>query len=160
MSVYLKTIIIGLGNPVLSDDGVGVEIVRLVQQEMASEEGYCFAEGALGGLKLMERLVGFDHAVIVDAFITGRHQAGSVISCELAELPGALHTWSSHDTTLTVAMELGRAIGLVLPTSIRIWGIEVSNVDTFGERFSQDVETAIPEVVRKVVAYLRGCETS
>ncbi|MEO5333460.1 MAG: hydrogenase maturation protease [Magnetococcus sp. YQC-5] len=156
----MKTIIIGLGNPVLSDDGVGVQIVRLVQQEMASEQGYCFAEGALGGLNLMERLVGFEHAVIVDAFITGQRQPGSVIACELEELPDTLHTWSSHDTTLTVAMELGRIIGLVLPTSIRIWGIEVRNVDTFGERFSQDVETAIPGVVREVVAYLRGCETS
>ncbi len=156
----VATIVIGLGNPLLSDDGVGIRIVQAVEQAMPAVRGLLFAEGALGGLRLMERLVGYERAVIVDACITGQWPPGTVVARDWEEMPGSRFTWSSHDTSLPVAMALGRAIGLVLPSVIRIWGVEVGEVDTFGERLSPQVEAAIPQVVQEVVAYLRGEQRS
>ncbi|MBF0462667.1 MAG: hypothetical protein HQL87_14900 [Magnetococcales bacterium] len=95
--------------------------------------GVTFAEGTLGGLRLMERMVGHDRAVLIDACITGQHQPGTIVCQDWEEMPGSRYTWSSHDTTLPVALALGRSIGLTLPSVIRIWGVEVKEVDTFGE---------------------------
>ncbi len=151
-----KIIIIGLGNPILGDDGVGWWVAKGVQKKLVERETnfdrleiQCCA---LGGLSLMERLAGFDRAIIIDAIQTGYRRIGQVDHYSLQELPdfSAGHMTAAHDTSLQTAMTLGREMGAELPNHLDIIGIEVEQVYEFSDSLSQEVAAAIPAAIRLV----------
>lgn len=151
----MGSIVVGLGNSILCDDGVGVAVVRELRGKNWEGKKIDFAEGNVGGLRLMETLVGYDDAILVDAMVTGTSPPGTIVCGDWGDLPGVRHTWSSHDTRLSVALELGVAVGMKLPSRIRVWGIEVKDVDTFGEMMTPKVRNAVSVVIEEIIHYLR-----
>jgi len=93
-------------NPILGDDGVGWRVVEAMRGRLDDEavDVLCLS---VGGVSLMEQLVGCDRALLVDAVVTGG-TPGEVLSVPLDELgdPSCGHTASTHDTTLTTALSL------------------------------------------------------
>ncbi len=154
------TLVLGLGNPVLGDDGVGWHVAQEFQAQHAQQsppgiEVDCFS---LGGLSLMERLAGYDRVILIDAVHTGTRPLGSVTCCELAELgdPGHLHLSSPHDTTLPTALRVGRSLGAHLPEKVIVVGIHVQVADEFSEELTPAVRAAVPGAVRAVESQLAG----
>ena len=151
----MATILIGMGNPVLTDDGVGLKIARGVARLVAAEQGITIRELYSGGINLMEAMVGYDRALIVDAMCTTEGGPGTIHFPTLNSLFHTRNTCSTHDANLAVALELGRLAGLHLPSEIRIWGVETADVTTFGEQLTEAVERAVPVVVEHVMRELR-----
>jgi hydrogenase maturation protease len=149
-----RTLVLGLGNPLLTDDSVGLRVAGELRPLLADRPAVQVEEDYWGGLRCMERLVGYDRAIIVDA-ICGGDDAGSIKVLALGELP-TRHSGSSHDTDLGTALELGRQTGAPLPRSedIRIVAIEAADVLTFAERCTPAVEAAIAGAVEEVLAIL------
>jgi hydrogenase maturation protease len=150
---FSKTIIIGLGNPLLGDDSVGWRVAEQVR-ELCEVDLDCLS---VGGLSLMERLVGYDRAVLIDAITTGKQPTGSVSLYKLEELPdlSAGHTGSTHDTSLQNALKLGQSMGVQLPTEVVVVGIEAQSVYEFSEVLSPPVAAAIPQAVQMVMELLK-----
>ena len=170
----MRTLVVGLGNPILGDDGVGWRVAEEVrrrlqiadfrsQMEPAGSQSTirnlkseievdCFA---LGGLSLMERLVGYDRAIIVDAVITGQ-PPGTVSRFRLDELPdfSTAHTSAAHDTSLQNALRVGRAMGAQLPDEVIVVGVEAPSIYDFGETLSPSVADAVPVAVQRVLELL------
>ena len=148
------TLVIGLGNPILGDDGVGWRVAREVQERLGNPdvEVTCLA---LGGIALMERLVGYRRAIIIDAMTTGA-APGTVLCVRLEELPNPAsgHTASSHDTSLATALSLGRRLGAPLPDEIRVVAVEAQRLFEFHADLSPAVAAAMPEAVRCVTEWL------
>lgn len=157
----MKTLLIGLGNPILGDDGVGWRVAEelkrkleanppILQSQVAVE---CFS---LGGLSLMERLVGYDRAIIVDAINLGRGPVGEVRCFDLNDLPNPAsgHLASAHETNLSTALAVGRAMNAHLPEKITIVAIESPPVYDFSEDLSGPVAAAVPVAARQVVELL------
>jgi len=67
----VTTLIIGLGNSLLRDDAVGLRVARQVRAALSGREDIEVAEEACGGLRLMERMIGFDRVIVVDAMRSG-----------------------------------------------------------------------------------------
>ncbi len=67
----MKTLILGLGNPLVSDDSVGLRVADELKMRLAGRADVEVSEDYWGGLRLMERMIGFDRAVVVDAIQTG-----------------------------------------------------------------------------------------
>lgn len=154
----LTTLVVGLGNPILGDDGVGWRVAQAVQQLAPAIEVECLS---VGGLSLMERLIGYDCAVIVDAIHTGNRRPGSVIVFPLSALPDASagHTTSVHDTSLQAAMDLGRRMGARLPAEVHVVAIEAVAVYDFTEELTPAIAAAIPQAVAAVMGILKAsCE--
>jgi hydrogenase maturation protease len=145
------TIIIGIGNPVLTDDSVGLKIADCLRDRLRGRSGVAVAQLYCGGISLMEAMAGHDRAIIIDAMTGGGGQPGTVYTFGPAGLFQSRNTWSSHDASLPVAMELGGAVGLRLPADVRIWAVEAKDVSTFSERLTPDVQRAVPLVVEDVV---------
>jgi hydrogenase maturation protease len=143
-------VIIGLGNPLLTDDGVGLRIAAELGRRLAGRKGFTTVELHAGGMWLMEAMAGHERAVVIDAMVGGG-AAGSVYRLDVADLSRARTADSTHDASLPVALELGRAAGLELPGDVRIWAVEAADVETFGERLTPDVERAVPRVVERVL---------
>ena len=158
------TIVVGVGNPILGDDGIGWLVVEDVERRWAAESSgrrasspVAFLRVSVGGLSLMERLVGAGRAILVDALRTGDRPVGTVLAIPLAELvPGvAGHLDSAHDASLPVALAAGRSLGADLPAEITVVGIEAERVEDFGEELSPAVAAARPVAVDAVLAILR-----
>jgi hydrogenase maturation protease len=155
----MKTLIIGLGNPILTDDGVGVKVAYAVQQELALEghNGVTVTEASVGGLRLMEMMEGYDRVILVDAIQTAGGQPGTIHRLTLDDIASALptqHSASAHDMNLPTAVEMGRRLGLALPGRVEIFAIEAKDVVTFGETCTPNVAAAIPVVTELVLRTL------
>ena len=125
----MSTIIIGMGNAVRCDDGVGLRVARELRHLLAGDTGVATAELHCGGMQLMEAMVGYDRAIVIDAMLDGAIP-GTVRAFDPEQLPNTRTTNSTHDGSLQTALEFGRAIGLRVPGRIRIWAVEAGDVVT------------------------------
>jgi hydrogenase maturation protease len=139
------TKIVGLGNPILGDDGVGwVVVERLVAE--GTDPTVEIESVSTGGLSLAERLSGCDRAIIVDAIVTGDQPVGTVRWFPLETLPdrSAGHTASAHDTSLATAILTCRRMGMPMPSTVWVIAVEVRSVYDFTEALTPEVAAAVP----------------
>lgn len=150
----MRTLILGLGNPILRDDSAGLRVVQLLRDELVDHSDVEVGEDYWGGLRLMERMMGFDSAIVVDAIQTGS-EPGTIHILSPGEIP-TQRSASAHDVNLPTALELGRQAGAHLPDTkdILLVGIEAADVRTFDEELSPEVEAALPGAVEIVLARL------
>ena len=155
----MKTLLIGLGNPILGDDGVGWKVVGQVQNQLAPDAGVVVEYLSLGGISLMEHMIGYQRVILVDAFISDG-TIGSVFAYKLDEIPNysAFHVSSAHDMTLQSAIELGKWMGAVLPDEIMVVGIATLRIVDFGEELSPTIADAIPRATKVVMGLLNQPE--
>jgi hydrogenase maturation protease len=155
-----RTLVVGLGNPILGDDGVGWSVADEVERWLPPGGAVAIERASLGGLSLMERLVGYDRAVIVDALHTGAAPVGTVTRLGIDALPdpGAGHTTSVHDVSLATALAIGRTLGAAVPDEIDVVGVETAPQFEFSQTLSPAVAAAVPTAVATVFECLpHGC---
>jgi hydrogenase maturation protease len=151
------TLVVGLGNPLLGDDGLGWRVAEQVQHKIGRANGDVEVDYlAVGGLRLMERLVGYQRAVLIDAITTGQQPVGRLFRLTLEDLPDKSggHFSSAHDTSLQTALSTGRSLGLPLPETIIIFGIEAEQIFDFSEELSPAVAAAVPNLAKQIIAFL------
>ncbi|MGZ6266279.1 MAG: hydrogenase maturation protease [Candidatus Limnocylindrales bacterium] len=158
-----RTIVIGLGNPLLGDDGVGWRVAdevesRLHTARQAGREipGVEIERLGVGGLRLMECLTGYDTAILVDAAEFPDRPCGEVRCCSFEDLAdyAAGHLDSAHDASLRTALALGRRLGADLPERIETVTIQAQRTNEFSEDLSPAVLAAIPAAASAVVELL------
>lgn len=176
-----RVLVLGLGNPILGDDAVGWRVAEEVARRVAGAAaegaldaaareaggGVEAADGsaapaaevdcaAVGGLSLMERLVGYRRAVLVDAIHGTGQPVGSVTRFRLEALadPSAGHTTSVHDTSLLTALAMGRRLGAELPEEVTVVAIEAQQVFDFSESLTPAVAAAVPRAAALVMEIL------
>jgi hydrogenase maturation protease len=153
-TVAVKTLVLGLGNSILTDDGVGIHVVRALAARCRSE---ALAEASVGGLRLLDAIAGYERVVIVDAIQTHSGKPGDIHRLHPNDLHTSLHSGSTHDLSLSGALALGRGLGMMLPDdeAIVIIAIEVENALTFGEVCTPCVQAAIPRAVQMILKVLQ-----
>jgi hydrogenase maturation protease len=155
----MKTLVIGLGNPILTDDGVGVKVAYAVREALGlrGRDEVAVSEAGVGGLGLMEMMVGYQRVILVDAIQTPAGRPGAVYRLTVDDVASAAptqHSASAHDMNLPTALEMGRRLGLALPEAVEIFAIEAEDVVTFGETCTPDVAAAIPTATELVLRAL------
>jgi hydrogenase maturation protease len=150
----MKTLILGLGNPLVSDDSVGLRVIEAVKPLLADRPDVEVAEDYWGGLRLMERMIGFDRAIVVDAIQTGA--APGTIHLLTPDGMATQRSASAHDVNLATALEFGRQAGACLPDNaqIRLIGVEAEDIVTFAEQCTPAVQAAIPRAAKEVLRIL------
>jgi hydrogenase maturation protease len=151
----MKTLVIGLGNPLLRDDSVGLRVVQSLREFSADHPDIAIMEDYWGGLRLMEQMIGYDRAIIVDAICTGA-TPGTIHLLSPDDIP-TQRSASAHDVNLPTALEFGRQAGAHLPSfeNILLVGIEAADVQTFDESLSPEVEVVLPEAVNQILSLLQ-----
>ena len=149
----MKTLILGMGNPILSDDGVGIRVAEELEGRLSPQEAVVM-ETSMAGLGLLDLLTGYDRAIIIDAILTSEGEAGQIYRLTPDSFDNTLHATSPHDVSLTTALELGKRLGMALPRQIIIFAIQASDITTFSEECTPDVKQAIPACVEMVIKEL------
>jgi len=149
----MKTLVLGLGNPILSDDGVGIKVAHEVANQFNSPQ-VTVAETSAAGLSLLDSIVGYDKVIIIDAVQTREGHAGQIYRMGLQDFSSAKHFSSPHQINLVTALELGKMLDLAMPQKITIFAVEAKDITNFSEKCTPEVERAIPEVVKMVLEEL------
>ena len=155
------TLVIGLGNPILGDDGVGW---RVAEEVLARLESLEFSRGvvverlSVGGLGLMERMIGYARAIVIDAISTGERDEGSLTQFPLSVLQdrSAGHTTSAHDTSLQNALKIAEEMDFNVPKEVWIVAIEARRTDVFTEQLTPPIEAAVPRATELVLDILQN----
>jgi len=151
-----STLVVGLGNPILGDDGIGWVVANRVRQVLKDRQDVNVECLSLGGLSLMEQLVGYHRVLLIDAISSTTSAPGEVYSSSLENLedPSRGHTSSSHDTTLQNALQVGRSLNVDLPEEIIVVGVTTNQSFDFSENLSPSVAAAVPQAVQLVINLL------
>ena len=147
----MKTLILGIGNTALTDDGVGCKVARRLQKRLRGRSDITVKETALSGLSLLDELTGYERLIIVDAIQTKGGRPGAIYKLS----PGDFKTGRMaiiHDLGLVSTLELGRKLEMEMPREVIIFAIEAKDMATFSEKLSPEVEKAIPKAVDMVLA--------
>jgi len=146
---YQRCLILGLGNPLRGDDGVGPRVVA-ERLRRGLPDGVAAVDGGTGGLDLLHLLEGWERAVIVDAAELGRKPGEFLrFTPEEAHLVGSLASLSSHNAGLADALALARALGKTLP-DIVIYGVQPERMD-WEEGLSPALEAVLPQIVTAIL---------
>jgi hydrogenase maturation protease len=150
----LKTLVLGLGNPILSDDSVGCRVAMALQEKLHLPD-VDVKEASIAGLDFLDTLAGYDRTIIIDAIQTVKGKPGQIYRFGLEVLANTRHAASPHDVNLATALELGKKLNLSLPRDITIFAIEAADVTSFSEDCTPGVAQAIPECVDMVLHELQ-----
>jgi hydrogenase maturation protease len=161
----MKILVLGLGNDLYGDDGVGLHAVRLLEQERAAGllsagidgdvRAVDFVPCALSGLALLEVVAGYDSLVIIDTIQRSDPVVGRVRILEMEDIrdvPGP----SPHYISVPQTLALGRRLGLKMPETIRIVAVEAKSHHSLGEGLSAAMRRRLPEIVAAANAVLKA----
>jgi hydrogenase maturation protease len=151
----METLVLGLGNPIFSDDGVGIKVAQDAGKKL-NDPRVTVAEISEAGLRLLDSIVGYDQVIIIDAIQTQKGKAGQIYRMGPEDFSFAKHLSSPHQINLVTALELGKMLNLAMPQEITIFAVEAKDVTSFSEKCTPEVEQAIPEVVKMVLEELNA----
>lgn len=146
-------VIVGLGNEIASDDGVGIHAARALEAVFHDRDDVEVVALPWAGFALLDVLRGRAHAVLIDGLTTGAHRPGAVVRLDEADLQGSVRLNSFHDINYLTVMDLGRRMGWDMPDDVVIWGIEMAVSDEFGEELTPAVAEAVGTVVHEVSTF-------
>ena len=155
----MKTIVIGVGNPILTDDGVGIHVAKQIKQHI-SNPNIVVEEALTGGMNLLDLILGYDKAIIIDSVKTYTGQDGEIHKYQLNEI-SKIHSFNPHDVSLAEAITLATKLGEEhIPNEIIIIGISMTKMQyEFGEYLSEKFTAAIPIAVKMVLDEINNKKT-
>jgi hydrogenase maturation protease len=157
-----RTIVIGIGNTLLGDEGVGVHALNRLRLEKFPED-IQLVEGGVGGIALLNYVRGVDRAVFIDA-VSG-DQLGRIHRLTERDLDTRvrtlLHPMSLHDVGLAEMIKIGKTIyPKEMPKEIIIYAIEIKEPEIYSTDLSKEVKDGMNRVVELIVKELREGQDS
>jgi len=146
----MKTLVLGVGNPILSDDGIGLKVAQRLKEERPELEVIETSEAAVAVLDLMA-MADCDKLILVDSIKTGG-KLGELYRFEVSDLKPAQDFASTHGVDIATVLELGRRLGQRLPRHISIYAVEIDDNTTFGEECTEKVKARIPFIADQIIA--------
>ncbi len=147
----MKTLILGLGNDLLGDDAVGILAARALKEHLTDKADV--VESSLSGIALLDLLIGYERAIIIDAVKTGKSPPGTIYTLSPSDLRAVLAP-SPHYAGLPELIVTAQALQLDFPTEITIFAVEVEDPYTLGEKLSPAVAQALEKLVRQIEKHI------
>jgi len=150
----VKILVLGMGNDIYGDDGVGLHAVRLLKDEWADEampgessSSVEFVECVLSGAALLDVIHGYDALVVIDTIMKAEPVTGRIRildAADIRDLPGP----SPHYVSVPQVLAIGRELGLKIPKTVRIIAVEAKDLFRLGEGLSEDMCTRLPDILK------------
>ena len=149
LRIPVKVLVLGVGNPILSDDGVGIHVAReLKKREMP---GVDVEELAASGLELLDVVRGYDKVVIIDAIQTTKGKPGELYILEEKDFEKSIHGSSPHGINIATALALGRKlVPNEMPKEVVFFAVEAEDLVNVSEKLTPKVAKALPGIVEQV----------
>jgi hydrogenase maturation protease len=151
------TVVLGLGNPILGDDAVGLQVAAALERLLIEDPvaGVQVVTSTRAGFEVIDLLAGAARAIIVDCLEVPDPQPGRIRRLDLEHVSGASRLVGPHDISVSVAFELAGTLGVEMPHEVEIYGIEAAATRGFGETLSPAVQAAVATLSRDLHAQLK-----
>jgi len=144
---------LALGNDLLGDDGVALAAGRALKQEFSSDF-VDFIESSEAGLRLMELMSGYEKALLIDSVKTEQCEPGTILEFQPGDFRRVIAP-SPHYAGIPEVLDMAERLQIPFPSELRILAVEVVNPFEFQEKFSEPVESALPQLIEKSRGILR-----
>ena len=132
----MKNIVLGIGNNILTDDGIGIYIVNKLKSDLVDIEMITTTNSGFG---LVDQIVDYDRAIFIDSILTEEGKIGEVKIYHTNDFSNHI-PFSIHSTDLISALEISKVYGMNVPNEIYLLAIEIKDNFTFNEGFSNEIE--------------------
>jgi hydrogenase maturation protease len=150
MSAYTKdSLILGIGNDILTDDGIGPKIVQKLHNEFKGRN-ITLLTTATGGLELLELIKDYKKVIIIDAIRTEGGTPGTIYYLTPSNFKETLHISSFHDVSFHTALKLADKLDIPVPEKIDIIAIEILEDLTFSSEFSKPIAHRFNKIFQEV----------
>ncbi|MCK4272201.1 hydrogenase maturation protease [bacterium] len=146
-----KTLVLGLGNELLSDDAVGIHVVRELRRRFSDRGDLVFQEASVAGLAILDLVCGYQKLVVIDAIETEEGKPGQIYRLSQDTFKEDVPFWSAHGIGISTALDLGRRCGCQVPQDVIFYAVEVTDVRTWHRGCTPAVVKAIPAVVQRIL---------
>ena len=149
-----RTIILGMGNPILCDDAVGIRLARDFSALVKHRAGIDVVEEcSVGGLNILDLVTGYDRLIVFDSIKPTGGRPGAWYSMTGESFRETMNLANVHDANFTTALELGRRLGSHIPSpeNVHIFAIEVADNATFSESMTPELESGYPDYSREII---------
>jgi hydrogenase maturation protease len=147
-------LVLGLGNDILSDDAVGLNVAREIRRHLSDSDGIEVQETSEMGLALLDHIVGFADLILVDAVQTRQAPPGFLHEFDDGQLE-VLPIVSPHFLGVGETVALGRQLGLPVPGRVKIFAIEVKDPFTVGDSMTPALRRVLRPIALRVLAAAR-----
>lgn len=154
-----KRMILGVGNDILMDDGIGPKTVQALEKQN-SLPNFEYHTTTLGGLEILEFINGYDWVVFIDAIKTRGGIPGSVYEFTPEDFKETLHLTNIHDISFLTAIELGKQLGLNIPGTMHIFAIEIIEDQVFGDEFTPPLQEKFDQIVAQIHTRIQAMATA
>jgi hydrogenase maturation protease len=144
-----KKLILGIGNDILMDDGIGPGVVRKLEEKYPLP-GVEYRTASSGGMDIVELISSYQWVVLIDAVKTKNGIPGTVYEFTTADFKETLHLTTIHDISFLSAIRLESRLGLHIPEDIYIFAIEIIEDRVFGENFSPPLQERFDRIVEEI----------
>jgi len=151
----VRTIVLGMGNPILCDDAVGIRLARDFQARAPRRPEVDYVvDCSVGGLNLLDLVTGYDRLIVFDSIQGGGGPPGTWYQMTGESFRETMNLTNVHDANFTTAMELGRLMGSRLPSpaDTHIFAVEIADNTTFCEQMTPLLEAAYPRLAQEILA--------
>jgi hydrogenase maturation protease len=143
----MKQVVLGIGNPIIGDDGVAFHVIEALQADPPPDD-VTLTAADVSGLAILDLITGFDEVVIVDAIQTVNGVPGDIYRLELDDFRVTKHTISPHDVDLPTALDIAKLLKIQIPRKVSIVAIEIPDAYEFSTKLSYAVSDAVPKAVK------------
>ncbi len=160
----MKTLVLGMGNPILRDDAVGIRLARDFRRIVDQTNGGPGAQSgvadvviiddcSVGGLNLLDLVTGYDRLVVFDSIRTPGGTPGRWYAMTGVTYRETMNLGCVHDANFTTALELGRQLQAHVPAPehVHIFAVEIADNTTFSETMTPLLESAYGAIASQIL---------
>jgi hydrogenase maturation protease len=150
----ISVAVLGLGNTVLSDDAVGLNVAAEVERLLREDyiPGVTVLTSTRAGFDIINLLAGFTHALIIDCLELPKPIPGRIRLLDLNSLSGSARLVGVHDISVADAFELAATLGIRMPGTVEIYAVEGGDTQTISEEMTPAVAAVVSPLARMVYA--------
>jgi len=141
--------ILGLGNPILGDDGVGCSVAEFIGNILAAGSGVKVLSTSVSLIRLVGEISGYRRLIIIDSITTGQAEPGELMEIEFRKRSAS--PISAHHFSIEQLQDIGNALGLSMPEYVKIYGIEIIRPEVYKDGLSPALENLLPEFAEEII---------
>jgi hydrogenase maturation protease len=148
-----RILVMGVGNPLMRDEGVGPRVVELLMAAYEFPENVEVTDAGTMGLTILDLIRDVDHLIVADAVKDTGHPAGTVLTLTPEDMADNQVLHSLHDVLLVDVLQNAMLLGRC-PATVVV-GVQIESIEQWVLELSEPVEEAIPVAAAAVVDQLR-----
>ncbi|HJV20998.1 MAG TPA: HyaD/HybD family hydrogenase maturation endopeptidase [Sediminibacterium sp.] len=151
MSGNSSTLVLGIGNYLMGDEGIGVHIANRLEKSKLLPEGVSVLDGGTGGFHLLEYFEQHDHIILIDATLDN-HATGTIRRIKprfATDFPPAM---STHDIGLKDLVSALQILGKM--PEIDLFVVSIETIQQQGIELTPEIEAVVPEVIEEILTLL------